>query len=68
MDNKIATTEPEEFRVSDVDPFPEPGTMPRGWNTDAILQPSPGKLRASQPLPDWHEHLSDEGFYPKGWM
>lgn len=67
MAKKSKTQQSVEIRVSDVDPFPEPGDFPANWNMDSILNPAPAKKRGSQPLPDWHESFAEVRTFPKNW-
>ena len=67
METNTSKPKESDVRISEIDPFPKLSTFPEGWNMDAILNPSPVRKRASQPLPHWHESFHEPSDYPSGW-
>ena len=62
------TSQPETGETSaNFEPFPEPNTYPSGWDMESILNPSPPRKPAPQPMPDWYEKFEEPHTFPPGW-
>lgn len=62
-------TKPAEGDVKNrtFESFPDVNTIPRGWNMESILNPSPPRQPEAEPMPSSYEKFQEPRTCPPGW-